>query len=166
MFRTSPPRGVVTEQGLTVGKTSVRMDVPFDSMFEQPDLKAQNLVQEHAKRRVFKWYHAFFFVFFVLCMWTDVLFVASHPVHTGMTADESTRLCWKALFAGPYAGSFLPCVPEKMTESALGLVIPVLLFLWFIKLFISRKTLSASICLCTFLIVWLGTGCASLAYWK
>ena len=115
-------------------------------------------------RKIFKWRYLFF-AFFALCMAIDLTVPAGHPVHDGMTSQESERLCFKALFAGPYAQNVLPCLRDSAVGAgellffASFLVLAAMLFVW-------RKTLYAWMSICTFLILWLGAGCANLLAWK
>ena len=115
-------------------------------------------------RKIFKWRYLFF-AFFALCMTIDLTVPSGHPVHDGMTAQESERLCFKALFAGPYAQNVLPCLRDSAVGAgellffASFLVLAAMLFVW-------RKTIYAWMSICTFLILWLGAGCANLLAWK
>ena len=114
--------------------------------------------------KIFKWRYVFF-AFFALCMLMDWSIATGHPIHDGMTAQESERLCFKALLAGPYAQNILPCLRDSAVGTgellffASFLVLAAVLFVW-------RKTLYAWMSICTFLILWLGAGCASLLAWK
>jgi len=116
------------------------------------------------KRKRFKRRYLFF-VFFALCMLVDWAIAVQHPLHNGMTALQNERLCIKALFIGPYGQNLLPCLRDSAVGAgellffASFLVLAALLFVW-------RKTLYAWMMICTFIILWLGAGCANLCAFK
>ena len=84
-----------------------------------------------------------------------------------MTEAESKILCWKALFAGPYAGRFLPCVPAWLSEvGAAYVVIPMLFLLAAVVLAAFRKRRLALYSFATFALVWLFMATGALWYWK
>ena len=90
-----------------------------------------------------------------------------HPVHDGMTEAESKILCWKALLSGPYAGRFLPCVPERLSEvGAVYVVFPLLFLLTAVVLAPFRKWKLALYSFATFALVWLFLATGALWYWK
>ena len=107
---------------------------------------------------------AVYALFILFCMGS----ADCHPVHDGMTEAESKILCWKALFAGPYAGRFLPCVPKRFSEvvGAVYVVVPMLFLLAAVVLAAFRKWKLAFYSFATFALVWLFMATGALWYWK
>ena len=116
--------------------------------------------------KLFSWHYLFWAVyalFILFCIGS----ADCHPVHDGMTEAESKILCWKALFAGPYAGRFLPCVPERLSEvGAVYVVFPLLFLLTTVVLAAFRKWKLALYSFATFALVWLFMATGALWYWK
>ena len=117
---------------------------------------------------LFSWWRLFWAVyalFILFCIGS----ADCHPVHDGMTEIESKILCWKALFAGPYAGRFLPCVPKRFSEEVVGavyVVVPMLFLLAAVVLAAFRKRRLALYSFATFALVWLFMATGALWYWK
>ena len=116
--------------------------------------------------KLFSGRHIFWAVYALL-----VLFCISsancHPVHDGMTEAESRILCWKALLSGPYAGHFLPCVPNWMKEVGVEcVVIPMLFLLSAVVLATSRKRKLALYSFAAFVLIWFFMAMGALWYWK
>lgn len=116
--------------------------------------------------KLFSWRNLFWAVyalFILFCMGS----ADCHPVHDGMTEAESKILCWKALLSGPYAGRFLPCVPERLSEvGAVYVVFPLLFLLTAVVLAAFRKWRLALYSFATFALVWLFMATGALWYWK
>ena len=116
--------------------------------------------------KLFSWRNLFWAVYALLILFC-VGSADCHPVHDGMTEAESKILCLKALFAGPYAGRFLPCVPERLSEvGAVYVVFPLLFLLTAVVLAAFRKWKLALYSFATFALVWLFMATGALWYWK
>ena len=116
--------------------------------------------------KLFSWRNLFWAVYALLILFC-VGSADCHPVHDGMTEAESKILCWKALLSGPYAGRFLPCVPERLSEvGAVYVVFPLLFLLTAVVLAAFRKWRLALYSFATFALVWLFMATGALWYWK
>ena len=116
--------------------------------------------------KLFSWRHLFWAVYALFSLFC-IASADCHPVHDGMTEMESKILCWKALLAGPYAGRFLPCVPERLSEvGAVYVVFPLLFLLTTVVLAAFRKWKLALYSFATFALVWLFMATGALWYWK
>ena len=92
---------------------------------------------------------------------------AEHPLHAEMSAYESRLLCWKALFAGPYAGRLLPCVPGHAKEDGIWAVaIPVAILLLSVVLAGFGKWKWSVRTFALFAAGWFLMSAAFLCYWK
>ncbi len=108
-----------------------------------------------------------FWTLFALFMAMCLAIAASHPLHTGMSANESRLLCWKALFAGPYAGRLLPCVPDYANNFGFWAVaIPAAILLLSVVLAGLRKWKWTARTFALFAAGWFLMSTAFLCYWK
>ena len=116
--------------------------------------------------KLFSWHYLFWAVYALLILFC-IGSADCHPVHDGMTEAESKILCWKALLSGPYAGRFLPCVPERLSEvGAVYVVFSLLFLLTTVVLAAFRKWKLALYSFATFALVWLFMATGALWYWK
>lgn len=92
---------------------------------------------------------------------------AEHPLHAEMSANESRLLCWKALFAGPYAGRLLPCVPGHAKDFEIWAVaIPAVILLLSVVLAGFGKWKWSVRTFALFAAGWFLMSAAFLCYWK
>ena len=118
--------------------------------------------------KLFSWRNLFWAVYALLILFC-IGSADCHPVHDGMTEAESKIQCWKALFAGPYAGRFLPCVPKRFAEEVVGavyVVVPMLFLLAAVVLAAFRKWRLALYGLAVFVLFWFMLASGYLWYWK
>lgn len=111
-------------------------------------------------------------MFWALYGFWILLFIGAadcHPVHEGMSVAESKLLCWKALFAGPFAGLILPCIPEIQKyprDFAVWLAVDAAILLLMIAFAAFRKWRYAGYALAAFAAVWFGESGGFLWRWK
>ena len=108
-----------------------------------------------------------FWSLYSLWMFMCIVGTSFHPVHLGMTEDESKLLCWKALFAGPYAGRLLPCIPcRHATVGIIDIAFPAAIILSAVALAAFRKWRFAAYAFALFVAIWFSISASYLGYWK